>query len=73
MKRVLFTLAFVFVVSSLHAQEFKDFGKERLNNSPRHGEWVDIKSGERTIKAFVVYPSAKTKRRLFLSFRKFLA
>ena len=39
---------------SLSAQEYKDFGKERLNNSPRHGEWVDIKSGERTIKAFVV-------------------
>src|SRR5207248_6925417 len=35
------------------AEEVKDFGREQLNNSPRHGEWVDIKSGERTIKAFV--------------------
>jgi carboxymethylenebutenolidase len=61
MKRVLYTLAFVFVVSSLPAQEFKDFGKERLNSSPRHGEWLDIKSGERTIKAFVVYPERKDK------------
>jgi carboxymethylenebutenolidase len=32
-----------------------------LNNSPRHGEWVDIKSGDRTIKAFVVYPERKDK------------
>jgi len=29
--------------------------------SPRHGEWVDLKSGSRTIKAFVVYPESKTK------------
>ena len=35
--------------------------KERLNKSPRHGEWVDLKSGERTIKAFVVYPESKNK------------
>src|SRR6266550_2983430 len=46
---------------SLSAQEYKDFGKDRLNNSPRHGEWVDIKSGNRTIKAFVVYPERKDK------------
>jgi carboxymethylenebutenolidase len=43
------------------AQEFKDFGRDRLNKSPRHGEWVDIKSGDRTIKAFVVYPERKEK------------
>ena len=46
---------------SLSAEEYKDFGKDRLNNSPRHGEWVDIKSGDRTIKAFVVYPERKDK------------
>ena len=39
----------------------QDWAKERLNKSPRHGEWVDIKSGERTIKAFVVYPERKEK------------
>ena len=43
------------------AEEVKDFGRDRLNNSPRHAEWVDIKSGERTIKAFVVYPERKDK------------
>src|ERR1044072_9113065 len=46
---------------SLSAQEYKDFGKDRLNNSPRHGEWVDIKSGDRTIQAFIVYPERKDK------------
>jgi len=39
----------------------QDWAKQRLNNSPRHGEWVDLKSGERTIKAFVVYPERKEK------------
>ncbi len=39
----------------------QDWAKVRLNNSPRHGEWVEIKSGERTIKAFVVYPERKEK------------
>src|SRR5206468_9433188 len=43
------------------AEEVKDFGRDRLNSSPRHGEWVDIKSGARTIKAFVVYPERKDK------------
>src|SRR6266851_4752952 len=61
MKRVICALVFIFVAQSLPAQEFKDFGRERLNSSPRHGEWVDIKSGDRTIKAFVVYPERKDK------------
>jgi carboxymethylenebutenolidase len=39
----------------------QDWAKERLNKSPRHGEWVDLKHDDRTIKAFVVYPEAKAK------------
>lgn len=39
----------------------QDWAKPRLNNSPRHGEWVEVKAGERTIKAFVVYPERKEK------------
>jgi carboxymethylenebutenolidase len=39
----------------------QDWAKGRLEKSPRHGEWVEIKSGDRTIKAFVVYPAAKNK------------
>ena len=61
MKQVIFALAAFGIVHSLPAQEVTDFGKERLNNSPRHGEWVDFKSGDRTIKAFVVYPERKDK------------
>src|SRR5438093_13282207 len=61
MKHLLFAIALACVAPSISAQEYKDFGKDRLNNSPRHGEWVDIKSGDRTIKAFVVYPERKDK------------
>jgi len=61
MRHLLFAVAFVCLAQWVHAQEYKDFGKERLNNSPRHGEWVDIKSGAQTIKAFVVYPERKDK------------
>jgi len=58
MKRTLLLLAATFLVTSIYAQ---DWAKERLNNSPRHGEWVEIKSGDRSIKAFVVYPERKEK------------
>src|SRR3982074_935102 len=62
MKRILLVaFACVFLAQSLYAEEMKDFGRDRLNSSPRHAEWVDIKSGDRTIKAFVVYPESKKK------------
>src|SRR5881409_4128194 len=61
MKRAILAAASILLAQSLPAEEYKDFGKDRLNNSPRHGEWVDIKSGDGTIKAFVVYPERKDK------------
>ncbi len=39
----------------------KDPVKERLENSPRHHEWVDVKVGERTLKCFVTFPEVKAK------------
>jgi carboxymethylenebutenolidase len=37
--------------------------KEALNNSPRHGEWVDVKlaDGKTPIRCYVVYPEIKEK------------
>lgn len=61
MKRIICALIALVFARSLCAQEFKDFGKEHLNSSPRHADWVDIKSGQRMIKAFVVYPERKDK------------
>src|SRR3979409_867308 len=61
MKQFLIALGCMLVANAILAEEIKDFGRERLNSSTRHGEWVDIKSGDRTIKAFVVYPERKDK------------
>ncbi len=58
MNRLLVGLLFCALGVSAQAQ---DWAKERLNNSPRHGEWVEFKSGDRTLKAFVVYPERKDK------------
>lgn len=44
----------------------QEWAKPRLNNSPRHGEWVEFRSGERTLKGFVVYPEKKEKAHVVL-------
>src|SRR5207249_4527626 len=58
MKNVLIAVAVAFSISTVSAQ---DWAKARLEKSSRHGEWVEFKSAERTIKAFVVYPERKDK------------
>lgn len=58
MKRILVIITAVFLAQTVSAQ---DWAKPRLEKSSRHGEWVDVKSGDRTIKAFVVYPERKEK------------
>ena len=35
--------------------------KSALSKSPRHHEWVDVKSGARSVRAFVAYPESKQK------------
>jgi len=37
----------------------QDWAKAKLEKSPRHGEWVDVKNGARTVHCFVVYPEVK--------------
>jgi carboxymethylenebutenolidase len=39
----------------------QDYVKQRLDKSPRHHEWVDVKHGARTVKCFVVFPEVKDK------------
>ena len=39
----------------------QDWAKAKLDASPRHSEWVDVKYGNRTVKTFVVYPARKDK------------
>lgn len=42
----------------LSAQEW---ARQRLEKSPRHGEWVVVKHGSRAVHAFLVYPERKAK------------
>src|SRR5438045_8915161 len=61
MDRRLVSVSLLIGVQLCVAEAIKDFGRDRLNKSPRHADWVDIKSGARTIKAFIVYPERKDK------------
>ena len=58
MKRAYLVIALVLVAASAAAQ---DWAKQRLEASPRHREWVKVKSGDRMVSAFVVYPEVKAK------------
>ena len=44
--------------AAVHAQ---DWAKARLEASPRHREYVQLKHDNRTLQAFVVYPESKDK------------
>src|SRR5579864_4631150 len=62
MKR--FTLLSVLALFNLLAVPFagaQDWAKATLAKSPRHGEWVTVKHGDRAVETFVVYPDSKSK------------
>ncbi|HZR78209.1 MAG TPA: dienelactone hydrolase family protein [Chthoniobacterales bacterium] len=61
MKGLLGWLAVFCLISTVSAQEVKDFGKDRLNSSPRHSDWIDLESKGQNFKAFVSYPERKDK------------
>ncbi len=37
----------------------QDWAKAKLEKSPRHGEWAEVKNGARTVRCFIVYPEVK--------------
>jgi carboxymethylenebutenolidase len=39
----------------------QDWAKHAVDASPRHHEWVNVKSGDHNVSAFVVYPEVKNK------------
>lgn len=51
----------VMLFTLLVSASAQDFAKQRLENSPRHQEWVAIKHGERTVHAYLVFPEVKSK------------
>src|SRR3989442_8636451 len=39
----------------------QDWAKQRLEKSPHHQEWVNVKNGNRNVSSFIVYPEVKNK------------
>jgi carboxymethylenebutenolidase len=58
--RALF-LAAATLACALQPLAAQDWAKSRLENSPRHLEWVTVKHGERDVKCFVAFPEVKDK------------
>jgi carboxymethylenebutenolidase len=56
--RFLIILAAVFAAFSARAQ---DWAKARLDNSPRHLEWVTITHDKRAVQSYIAYPEVKEK------------
>ena len=56
---LLWTLVFnLLVLRQVSAQEW---ATAALEKSPRHGEWIEVRQGERTLRCFVVFPEVKGK------------
>ncbi len=58
MKRIFITSALALLVSFVHAQ---DWAKTRLDNSPRHLEWVKVTHDKRDVQSFIAFPEVKEK------------
>jgi carboxymethylenebutenolidase len=53
-----FLLCFGILLAGLTASA-QDWARLKLEKSPRHGEWVEVKNGSRTVRCFIVYPEVK--------------
>ena len=53
-----FQVAAWFAVAAAPAQ---DWTRDRLEKSPRHGEWVTVAHGERKVKCFITYPEVQDR------------
>ncbi len=54
-------LVLLLVWSQANWASAQDWAKERLENSPRHGEWIVVEHDGRKVDAFVVYPEVSEK------------
>jgi carboxymethylenebutenolidase len=67
MKRVAaFLAAAILLALAARPASAQDWARDRLSKSSRHGEWVQIKHGDRTVQTWVVYPESKDKRPVVL-------
>jgi carboxymethylenebutenolidase len=58
MKSIVLTFASFLITTGLMAQ---DYAFEKLENSPRHHEWVDVEHNGRNVHSFVAYPETNQK------------
>jgi carboxymethylenebutenolidase len=58
MKSILLLFATILLACSVQAQ---DWAKARLEKSPRHHEWVEVKHGDRKVNCYITYPEVKDK------------
>ncbi len=54
-------LIFCFSISLCHTSRSQSDTADRLQNSPRHQEWITLDSDNKKLRAFVVYPEVSTK------------
>ena len=59
MKRVLIAIGVLVLGSALAPAQ--DWAKQRLEASPRHQEWVEVKHGNRIVHSFLVFPEVSGK------------
>jgi carboxymethylenebutenolidase len=64
MKRTLLVAAALLI--SLSSASAQDWARQKLEKSPRHGEWVQVKHDNRSVSTFVVYPESKQKAPVIL-------
>lgn len=54
------------LTASLPILSAQDFALKQLESSPRHHEWADVKSGDRSVRCFVVYPEIAAKAKAII-------
>ncbi len=59
MKHILSSFALAALVTFTASAQ--DWAKARMEKSPRHLEWIKIKSGEREVSSFIAFPEVKEK------------
>ena len=61
MKLRAFVLGFLLLSLGTGTGFAQKWAEKMLNQSPRHHEWVELKHGDRTVKAFLAFPEVKQK------------
>ena len=59
-------LSLILLLLTTQVAAAQDWARQELAKSPRHGEWVTIKHGDRAVETWVVYPESKDKRPVVL-------